>query len=720
MTQATLQVKHDPVLAHKLADLEINGMGSIYNGKYCDKPMEYGLVGNRITKSGPDLMVPLGKNTFDAAVNQSYLQNYVEEHKAEFFKTHDETRQDYTFHSLDDQDVKKILKNFRNFDKSDKQIDAMTTEELNKYREGFDKATRPLLSKWDPKTGKQLDDKANRLNPDGSINPKALAHSLKQMTEKAGVPLPIDVEEFVAKLTTQDDKGRTHTMSLNERAGEHAGTLMRAKQGGFDPIMKEAMLNTEAILNSKPMEAKSLFGVDDAEIHQMTVKERQDALAKQYQQQECNVQHAEKNVNHMLAKSADFVEQTLGKQFGTNNPQVKQVVKLMQEANNKAAQNKTADGKAERLHVNLMHVVKSLPDDSPASRQGKALIKQLDKYAVNYLMQIKRARIRQRDAQERAAEIPTLKERSINQVQEQVLCQGGLAASGKNWQKKAQAKGWSALKIKQMQKQLAIAKKQAEQTFSQKKVAFIDVKPKNHDKFMDTVFQPELMSTKATSQEIKASQFNFVHDSAVQSAIEVNKLLTKQIKASHLVVGGMKTVDHDLQKTNPVEAALRAKHNCEKLIDLASSPNKGDQTAFKIISQATNDQDLKLGTHKRSDKFLRQLQSMSNQITVAQSKLCQDPMISQKTKKSTTTEEANMAMAKARIQEKLDQDHVGQKVTSKTHAKMANGQSADKLDQAQRQQQADQIKARMAKEFDTQYVGADQSASKQADTELSR
>lgn len=674
MTQATLQVKHDPVLAHKLADMEVNGMSSLYGAKYETRPLMLGLVGNKVTmERNGNVLVPLGKNSFVAGVNQEILMNQIDAWKQDpnFLKQHQLNldQQDFSFHNLSHDELHKVAGMLYQFNPQNPNGKPLTDQQL---AQGLDRAVRPMFSRWDPETGKQLDVEngfnkyqARGLDPltgeADRIPAKELNENLKQMFKQSEVDPGVNVKQAIKLLMTEDKNGEWVVMSLKDAQEQNAGTMMSAKMQGLDPIAQQAKDNTKAILDSgEDTKAQSLFVQDNDQIVYQTIAQRKRSLdqrgiammgnySKMFNDCIKNTKKLAPGIKKDLQVAANGFSQI--QRLGKESPQAtvlmsKRMKQMRQYFKNQAVQKQK---------------------DGTYTKQDQEILKQLA--IADAIME--------RNNQE-LNDIPNQRVQYINRAQKRVLQRYNLPTNMKRWEKVAKSRpGMTKTKFNEIKSQLETAKKEAQENFDHKAIPFIEhqydgSQPKTS--YMNEVFMPKQLSAgKVTAADIRASQIEFVKDPHVQAANEVNTLILKAIKHEHLQIGGLKKPEG--QHVSKIDEALIAKHNCQKILKLANSQDKNDVAAFKKISQALSGVDLKIGKHANKNKFERQMQEMVNGIDSAQTKLIDDPMVHNQVNKVDANKASDQQLRafKRQAESKLAQYGLDRNNAKVTHAKSSDG-----------------------------------------------
>lgn len=689
MTQATLQVKHDPVLAHKLGDIEVNGMKSIYNGNYEQRPLMLGLVGNRVSHDKSGVLVPLGTNTFEAGVNQQILKSVVDHwsDNKDFLKQYniDLKHNDLSFHmitprkdpkdpaSVDDSLLLNVADKLVNFDPVDDKGNHLLTHDkdgnlqltgykdknsdlyrknLKTLAEGFDLATRPMFASWDKDTGKnitendvkdkdgkiseadklKIDDKQNRtvaLTGDRNISPHAMAVSIDQMLKKSLVNPPITITRLVDLMTVQASTKTGDGTKINYEYVDSLDNI--AKQHG-GTLMRSKMKGLTPMASLADSNTRAVL--EHGGTGQSLFTEQ--ATEVKYQ----TVDERQKSLNGHSKIQFQKVSKwfnNFANQFDAAVSQGSATEKQVQDRNlyRDVANRLAAIGRGtpdESATYGLQRSVSQLIRNKISEQNGTDLT-QNQQVAMTVLHRLNNRLAL--DAQ-RQDQIPDDRGNKILLAQQRLLKRHGLPENLKKW-KSVASQNLSKNQVTHIEKALERIKQNTIKSYDDKKHIFIDtVELKKGEKlnrhFMNTTFRPqELSKGTANVAAIKQAQLDFGKNENVQNTLVMNDFLLKAVKANNLVVGGLKKPDG---KMSNVEKALIAKNNCQKVVALYHSGDKANQEAFRRISKSLNEIELPIGDHKLSNRFERQLQDMLDGFDVAQSNLEYDPTVRKQVKKS--------------------------------------------------------------------------------------
>lgn len=695
MTQATLQVKHDPVLAHKLGDIEVNGMQSLYNGNYEKRPLMLGLVGNRITKSGSDTLVPLGKNSFVAGVNQQMLKSYVDSFSAKpgFLKQHgiDLVHNDFSFHKLNDKELVEIANKLTDFNPADESGNhLLILDENGKYvingkpgtkeyqqnmqtlAEGFDLATRPMFSDWDKETGLNKDDKLSRFAKNGKMTPKAMAQSLDKMLEKSQVKPPIKIERLVDMMTTKGTDLRTKEIfeyidSLNNMCNENAGTLMQSKMKGIGPVAKMAAENTDAVLKDGKS-GQSLFTQEDTKVYFQTVNERKMSIDNK------TLNFSDKVTDWLDNYAKSFKATAENPQYSSASDQLNQDADFYSDLSTRLKNLKKGAAQVQDPTSTYQRSIRQL------ITQRRKLIRQrnqetgqvLSKNQQTAMILLGRldANIEQNAA--RKQQIPNDRANRILSAQQRLLKRRGLPTNLNKWKAVATTK-YSQQQISHIEDQLTRVSEETARNFDNKKQVFIDEIGTKNTSYMSSVFRPSVLAKGGTTvAAIQKSRADFTSDSAVQQTLKMNDILIKAVKDNHLEVGGLKKTDG---KSSQIEQALIAKDNCQKIVSLYKSSDVANQQAFKRISKSLNEVKLPIGDHKQANKFGRQISDMLDGFDIAQGNLEFDPTVRQQVQTSDAAKASDKEMAdfKKKASETLSKFKLDSNTTKRCNVKTTDG-----------------------------------------------
>ena len=784
MTQATLQVKHKAALAHLLGDVEVNGMSSIYKGKYEERPLMLGIVGNRISKVGDNVtLVPLGKNTFTAGLNQQLLKASVKTWSAnpQFLKDNqiDLVHNDFSFIALKDKDLLAVADKLVNFDPIDSKGNHLLTRDANNHlmingkkgseeyhrnrqllANGFDYATRPMFSKWDPETGKNLDtcvyydDKGQKVDDpskaasainlkllrevsggqaaNGKMDPMVMAKSMDEMLAKSQVrnQVPKNLVQRLVKAmsgteTIYDKNGQaagsvSYTKSLESMREKSAGIMMKTKMEGFAPMKDQASRNTQSLLQ-RGASGDSIFTQEKAKVYRQTINERSKTLDNQSTKM---IDLA----NKWLDGSVQLFEEKGVKVFEKRIKDAQKLLETETDAKNKQALQKCIQTSQELnkqtksdidFFTTLRSQLQNVKDGSAVTRRRAQMLQQSvrqirvqkSKSANNLTSNCQKAmdmlghldaRLTHYAAQKGALPNAADQNNMIRKAQERLLARHHLPTNMLKWEAAAQS-SLSTKQIKHIKSELDDVAKSVSKNFDQKKFTFVDniSDKKQKTAYMNTVFRPKALDNGSTTAvAIQHSRDEFLKNESVHNTLEMNKILMKAVKASHLDIGGLKKLSG---KHTEIEEAIVAKNNCQKIAGLYSSPDKANQQAFKRISKMLAGEGLNLpvGDHKQTDRFERQLQDMLDKFDLAQSNLEFDPTVRNQVRKSDATKASDKEMAdfKQKANEMLIKYNMADK--KKQEAKTTDGsdlrkEAAEEAHNANRSQYRDYLEQEKA------------------------
>ena len=623
MTQATLQVKHDPVLAHKLADLEVNGMSRVYSGQYETRPLMLGLVGSTIVKSGPNLIVPLGNNIMTAGVNQRILLDFVDrasKNKDVIKRLYPDDplllKNDFSFHRLYDvygkeglQKVAQSLAYFAPQDANGHKMDLnnLSDEDAVRLAEGFDQATRPMLSTWDPETGEQLDSKPDRYEDYGNggsylpLTEKGLRASLDELFTAGGVGKPNKrtADMLVATMTETTDQG-TKIISITSAAKAHAGTMMSAKSNGFSSIRDTAIDNTKKVLSGQENETTSIFNNDNVVVSYQTRKQRIRTLSERSNQatdivikelREIAKTNAETKAGVLSKNTADKLRDVvIGKGDYRFTNQLANFMKTDKQLQTYLKAEKDPRGPFHSIAGEVIKLGHVNNETAAKLDQAKDSRTQYVKSMCNY-----------------------------------VLSQNHISTTAKDWKKAAAKVGYSPAQIKRLDHDLNDVAVKAAKQYDEKPMMWEDKKNAPTTQFMNVVFTPiQFDNGESSADAVRRSQQAFANNPAVNSLLETNAVIMKAVKEKGMTIGGLQRVsdgNHNLSDQVKV-----AKHNCQRILNLQISDNREHQKAFKAISKAVSESDA-LGKFSYSNRFGNLLRSTVNDVSLAQKQLAVDPTV---------------------------------------------------------------------------------------------
>lgn len=623
MTQATLQVKHDPVLAHKLADLEVNAMSKVYSGQYETRPLMLGLVGSNIVKSGPNLIVPLGNNTMTAGVNQRLLFDYVDQqtHNAQRMKAlyPDDpslVNNDFSFHRLSKAELQAVAKSLAYFAPQDANghkldLDNLSDADAVRLAEGFDQATRPMLSTWDPKTGEQLDSKQNRyldFNSDfKNLTEQGLRNSVTELFNAGGVgkPSAATLDYLVTSMTQPGDgMNPDKIVGLTKAAKENAGTLMYAKSNGFDSIRESAVENTKAVLVGKEAETTSIFNNDQIVVTYQTRKQRIAAIEK------ANTQITDEALRRLqaIAKAhpETFAGIFAGKAVQAFDSHIKQAGDLGYAKRIATAIN---EGKDKNITANLQ----AEKDPNGPLHQVVHVMTVLGNQNVLNAQKL--------DAAKNSGA------RYVASMRNYVLSQNHINPKVKDWKAAAAKVGYNEAQIKSLEQDLKDVETKAAQQFENKPLMWQDKQNKPATSFMNQVFTPmQFGNGNSSAEAVRRSQQEFANNPAVMTLLATNKVILQAVKDHNMTIGGLQRVadgNHNLADQVKV-----AKHNCQRVLNmqLADDKDKTTKAAFQAISKSVSESEA-LGKFTYSNRFGNLLRDTINNVSLAQKQLAIDPTI---------------------------------------------------------------------------------------------
>lgn len=621
MTQATLQVKHDPVLAHKLADLEVNGMSKVYAGQYETRPLMLGLVGSNIVKSGPNLIVPLGNNTMTAGVNQRLLFDYVDKqtHNAQRMKAlyPDDptlTNNDFSFHRLSKEELQQVAKSLAYFAPQDADghkmnLDNLSDEDAIRLAEGFDQATRPMLSTWDPKTGEQLDSKKDRYTDFNSdfknLTEQGLRDSMTELFNAGGVgkPSAATLDYLVTSMTQPGDgENPDKIIGLTKAAQQNAGTMMYAKSNGFDSIRDSALENTKNVLSGNEDKTTSIFSNDQIVVTYQTRKQRIASIEK------ANTQTTNEALKYLqrLAKAhpQTFAGQFAGKAVEALDSHINQQGDLLYAKRIASAINQGKD-------KNITASLQAEKDPNGPLHQVAQVITVLgNQNAMN------------------AQKLDTAKNsgaRYVTSMRNYVLSQNHINPKAKDWKAAAAKIGYSDSQIKSLAKDLKDVETKAAKQFENKPLMWEDKQSKPATDFMNQVFTPmQFGNGNSSAEAVRRSQQEFANNPAVMTLLDTNKVIMQAVKKNGMTIGGLQRVadgNHNLADQVKV-----AKHNCQRIVDMQLSDDKTVKAAFRVVSKSVSESDA-LGKFAYSNRFSHLLRDTINNVSLAQKQLAVDPTI---------------------------------------------------------------------------------------------
>lgn len=630
MTQATLQVKHDPLLAHRLADLEVDAMGSVYNGKYEQRPQMYTLVGPKIAKLNGELVVPMGNDVVVAAANQKLLEVYAKTHEADQGGCRDK---DFSFHKMDPKDLHALRDQLYKF--NTKKTDGSELSDIE-LAEAFDKATRPMLSRWDSKTGEPLpgDNKINRMvtNKQGEVLPshqmtlQEAYGSLTKMFNDANVDIPRPIKEFIGALTVEDDKGESHYGKLKDIEEVNASTLMKSKTHGFDPIAKQAAENTKAILSGNS-NSQSLF--ENKDNWAVEYKE----LSNSDWQQICLTDSVDAARTYVDSLSLSNMSETgvtqtkqLKQRLAQNDLQSRDATSMVQNYFKQLSKDDLNVIKEPANYENYKEFATRL---IYTNTQARSLFndktKTLNKAKVAYYKQFNLKYKNDKNIQKQIEQLP-------KRTQDLILGDEHKNGSLKNYLANVETSWQNGKHPRALPKSFVNANadlKHAQESGLNIPVGF------STEAFRPMVYQKGGIDAK----KIKESQQEFINNQYSHLAVTWNKVMQGAVEHSGLKISGFKKLS-EKDKNDPIKQVLVAKNNLNKLTKMAASDNPTVQESFKKLSKqmtidakelmdkgSTSNNIKFLASIVQPDKLRRAASTVQVNVTAAQERLINDPTL---------------------------------------------------------------------------------------------
>lgn len=656
MTQATLQVKHDPALAHKLADIELGPMKTVYNGHYYHDPAMYSLVGFKM--QGPanhPTSVPLGKDIMIAGVNQSLIRDVYDAHQKQI-KQQDKFGQKvpYTFQQMakdNPQELHELRKQLIGFNDVKSNGEKLTDQEL---AQAFDKASRPMLAHWDEKTGASQDHYREVAKTDDKdldkykyISYNAAVSSLKEMFKQAEVDVPEGLNEMLdilsAQKQTEFEKDTGKAIDGNNKAmvgvaqttKDKASVMTLANSQGDKYIQSLADKNARNLTYNHTVEKLMNNGT---QVSQMSVKDFSanglkvvvqggSDLSQQLKKSGLTNQESIKRLAQVLNSFDDFAKNVPQDSQGfADNSRWQRVDQCIQQIDN-AIQNDdlklyTANHQVQDHPLNgLKHNDDFMKAWNEYKRSVHEFSDRLDQ-KQNKSNSITPDHFKQvyRDQVMRANGLADHKGRVTKQS-----VHDNLAKMSKVDQKHVCAK---------VNQQVNDYNKQVDQHFNDLSIK-LPVEQKQNGNYAGKVFaniayQDQNMTTAA----YKLHRAQYIRQT--EDARNFDQKLMQNLAEHHFTMPGMQVLSKEDQQ-DPVKQAKMAQKHLDRLIRMGTSKDPQMQETFKQVAHTftqngatftRNGQTINRpgnGKPMRSDVLLRRLRDQQANLKIAESKLPHDP-----------------------------------------------------------------------------------------------
>lgn len=647
MTQATLQIKHDPVTGHVLADLETNAMKDLYNGKYDKNPLSYALVGDKINtkvdKAGNVVPtnVPLGKDVLFAGTNQIMLKDLAKDYMKlnNDWKNADGKKQDFSFHFLNKDQLHEVRKQLIDFDdtylgKDEKGHDKVCKLTDTQLAEAFDKAIRPALSRWDSETGKLAEnDVVEAREVDYALSKKPnekrmsvyeLYGGLNRMMQLANVDVPAGAEEIAARLGCDNSNPVKDAQKAKTDAVRGVRDVQRDSESAITALVSEGQRGLDKIQQDLHE------GLSDVENNNsMTRLDKKSVMA---------------NVDKVLAKTSLFVNDLRDHNL-QNIPDAKHDLQSRQCQQLKAFEDFTSKVGAVKVGKSVNSVRKALEtmNDSKGENFDKVqscMMQRCKQYNAIFnayrnapkfkpLVEAWDKTFSNIRAENKVINSLPSAEEMQNKAKNDVYKQFGLRLDrsvDKQVERKLNATD---------QKRFKSAVKQAEQAglkrYAETKVDVQQTRDKVLQKFdgnyMKTVFAPaQFQKADMSPKAIAESRKKFVKDTKL--ARDKTNEIVETLKDEQIQVAGFKMLNETDAK-DPVKVTENTQYNLGVLISLGKSRKERDQQSFKKIADVVSAKtDLEF---KQVDKFKNILRGYDQSINEAKDQLIEDPTVNNQT-----------------------------------------------------------------------------------------